>query len=145
MFGSIFGLGAGEAALTAAAALGATLLVLAIARPLLFASVAPEVAAARGVHVRLLGVAFLGLLGVIAAGATQAVGALLLLGLLAAPAASAHRLAARPFAGIALAGALAVVCTWAGLALAFAIPSLPPSSAIIALAVAGHALTRWLR
>ena len=89
--------------------------------------------------------ACLGLLGVIAAGATQAVGALLLLGLLAAPAASAHRLAARPFAGIALAGALAVVCTWAGLALAFAIPSLPPSSAIIALAVAGHALTRWLR
>ncbi|TML00139.1 MAG: metal ABC transporter permease [Actinobacteria bacterium] len=145
LFGSIFGLGAGEARLTAAAALGATLLVLAIARPLLFASVAPEVAAARGVRVRVLGVAFLGLLGVIAAGATQAVGALLLLGLLAAPAASAHRLAARPFAGIALAGALAVACTWAGLALAFAIPSLPPSSAIIALAVALHALTRWLR
>ena len=145
LFGSIFGLGAGEARLTAAVALCATLLVLAIARPLLFASVAPEVAAARGVQVRLLGVAFLGLLGVIAAGATQAVGALLLLGLLAAPAASAHRLAARPFAGIALAGALAVVCTWAGLALAFAIPSLPPSSAIIALAVAVHALTRWLR
>jgi zinc/manganese transport system permease protein len=145
LFGSIFGLGAGEARLTAAAALGATLLVLAIARPLLFASVAPEVAAARGVRVRLLGVAFLGLLGVIAAGATQAVGALLLLGLLAAPAASAHRLAARPFAGIALAGALAVACAWAGLALAYAIPSLPPSSAIIALAVAAHTLTRWLR
>jgi zinc/manganese transport system permease protein len=145
LFGSIFGLGAGEARLTAAAALGATVLVLAIARPLLFASVAPEVAAARGVRVRLLGVAFLGLLGVIAAGATQAVGALLLLGLLAAPAASAHRLAARPFAGIALAGALAVACTWAGLALAYAIPSLPPSSAIIALAVAAHTLTRWLR
>jgi len=145
LFGSIFGLGAGEARVTAAAALAATLLVLLIARPLLFASVAPEAAAARGVHVRLLGVAFLGLLGVIAAGATQAVGALLLLGLLAAPAASAHRLAARPFAGIALAGALAVACTWAGLALAFAIPSLPPSSAIIALAVAVHALTRWLR
>jgi zinc/manganese transport system permease protein len=145
LFGSIFGLGAGEARLTAAAALGATVLVLAIARPLLFASVAPEVAAARGVRVRLLGVAFLGLLGVIAAGATQAVGALLLLGLLAAPAASAHRLTARPFAGIALAGALAVACTWAGLALAYAIPSLPPSSAIIALAVAAHTLTRWLR
>ena len=81
---------------------------LAIARPLLFASVAPDVAGARGVPTRLLGVGFLALLGVVAAEATQAVGALLLLGLLAAPAAAAHRLAGRPFAGIALAGLLAV-------------------------------------
>jgi zinc/manganese transport system permease protein len=136
LFGSIFGLAAGEARLAAAIALGATLLTLLIARPLLFASVVPAVAAARGVRTRLLGVGFLALLGVVAAEATQAVGALLLLGLLAAPAAAAQRLTSRPFAGIALAGVLAVAATWGGLALAYAIPSLPPSSAIVGIAVA---------
>jgi zinc/manganese transport system permease protein len=135
LFGSIFGLAAGEARLAAAIALATVLVALASARPLLFASVAPEVAAARGVPTRLLGVGFLALLGVIAAEATQAVGALLLLGLLAAPAAAAHRLARSPFAGIALAGLLAVAATWSGLALAYAVPSLPPSSAIVAIAV----------
>lgn len=135
LFGSIFGLAAGEARLAAAVALGAVGLTLAIARPLLFATVSPEVASARGVPTRLLGIGFLALLGVIAAEATQAVGALLLLGLLAAPAASAQRLARNPFAGMALAAALAVAATWGGLALAYAVPSLPPSSAIVGLAV----------
>jgi zinc/manganese transport system permease protein len=144
LFGSIFGLGAGEARLAAVVALAVVLLVLAIARPLLFASVSPEVAGARGVPTRMLGVGFLTLLGVIAAEATQAVGALLLLGLLAAPAAAAHRLARGPFAGIALAGLLAVGAAWAGLALAYAVPSLPPSSAIVAMAVATYYASRIL-
>ncbi|HTZ87216.1 MAG TPA: metal ABC transporter permease [Solirubrobacteraceae bacterium] len=138
LFGSIFGLSAGEARLAGAIGLAVALLVGAIARPLLFSSLAPDVAAARGVPVRLLGVAFAALLGVVAAEATQAVGALLLLGLLAAPAAAAHRLARSPFAGIALAGLLAVAAMWGGLALAYAIPSLPPSTAVIALAVATY-------
>lgn len=144
LFGSIFGLGGGEArlaALIAAAVLAATL---AIARPLLFASVSPDVAGARGVPTRMLGVGFLVLLGVIAAEATQAVGALLLLGLLAAPAAAAHRLARGPVAGIALAAGLALAATWGGLALAYAVPSLPPSSAIVGLAGAAYYLSRVL-
>jgi zinc/manganese transport system permease protein len=135
LFGSIFGLSGGEARLAAAIGLGAVLLTLAIARPLLFSSLLPEVAAARGVPTRLLGVGFLALLGVVAAEATQAVGALLLLGLLAAPAAAAQRLTRNPFAGIALAGLLALAATWAGLMLAYAVPSLPPSSAIVGVAV----------
>jgi len=134
LFGSIFGLGAGEARLAAAVALTVTLATLAIARPLLFASVTPEVARARGVPTRLLGIGFLILLGVVAAEATQAVGALLLLGLLAAPAAAAHRIARSPAVGIALAGAFALVSVWGGLVLAYAIPSLPPSSAVVAVA-----------
>jgi zinc/manganese transport system permease protein len=136
LFGSIFGLGAGEARVAALVALVVVVLTLAIARPLLFASVAPEVAGARGVPTRTLGAVFLVLLAIVAAEATQAVGALLLLGLLAAPAAAAHRLTRSPFAGIALAGALALVSTWGGLALAYAVPALPPSSAIVAIAVA---------
>jgi zinc/manganese transport system permease protein len=136
LFGSIFGLTAGEARLAATIALGTTLLTIAIGRPLLFSSIAPDVAAARGVPTRLLGVGFVALLGAVAAEAAQAVGALLLLGLLAAPAAAAHRFAHSPFAGIALAGALAIVAMWGGVALAYAIPSLPPSTAIVAIAVA---------
>jgi zinc/manganese transport system permease protein len=81
-------------------------------------------------------VGFLALVGLVAAEATQAVGALLLLGLLAAPAAAAHRLTGRPFAGVALAGLLAVVAMVAGLVLAYALPWLPPSTAVIAIAVA---------
>lgn len=142
LFGSIFGLGRGEAQLAGAVALAVLLLTLAIARPLLFASVAPEAAGARGVPTRLLGLAFLMLLGVIAAAATQAVGALLLLGLLAAPAAAAHRLTRSPAAGIALAGGIALSAMWGGLALAYAIPSLPPSSAIIGLAASIYYLSR---
>jgi zinc/manganese transport system permease protein len=135
LFGSIFGLTAGEARLAAAIALGVVAVTAAIGRPLLFATVAPDVAAARGVPTRLLGVGFVALVGVVAAEATQVVGALLLLGLLAAPAAAAQRLARGPFAAIALAGALAVASMWGGLALAYAIPSLPPSTAIVAIAV----------
>ncbi len=135
LFGSVFGLTGGEARLAAAIGLAATALTAAIGRPLLFASVAPDVAAARGVPTRLLGVGFVALLGVVAAQATQVVGALLLLGLLAAPAAAAHRIARGPFASIALAGALAVAAMWGGLALAYAIPSLPPSTAIVTIAV----------
>jgi zinc/manganese transport system permease protein len=62
------------------------------ARPLLFASLDEAVAAARGVPVRLLGYVFLGLVGATAAESTHVVGALLILGLLAAPAGAASRL-----------------------------------------------------
>lgn len=142
LFGSIFALDRGEALTAAGVGAGALLVLAAIARPLLFASVAPQAAAARGVPTRALGIAFLALVGALAAEASQAVGALLLLGLLTAPAAAAHRLARAPAAGIALAGALALVSAWGGLALAYAVPSLPPSCAIVAVAIAVYCAAR---
>jgi zinc/manganese transport system permease protein len=141
LFGSIFGLSAGEARTAAAVGLAAALATAAIARPLLFASVLPDVAVARGVRTRVLSIAFAVLIGVVAAEATQAVGALLLLGLLAAPAAVAHRVTGAPFAGVALAGALAVAAMWAGLALAYALPWLPPSTAVVAIAVTVYGIS----
>ena len=140
LFGSIFGLGAGEARAAAIIGLLATVAVLALARPLLFSSLAPDVAAAKGVPARLLSVGFVALLGVVAAEAVQAIGALLLLGLLTGPAAAAHRRTGSPFAGIALAAALALASMWGGLALGYAVPSLPPSTAIVTLAVGCYAL-----
>jgi zinc/manganese transport system permease protein len=144
LFGSVFGLSGGEARLAAVLGAGATLALLGIARPLLFASVSPDAAAALGVRTRALEFAFLALLGVVVAEAAQALGALLLLGLLAAPAAAAHRARCSPLAGVALSGAIAVACTWAGLALAYTVPSLPPSAAIVAVAIGASSLASWL-
>ncbi|MEA2297113.1 MAG: zinc/manganese transport system permease protein [Solirubrobacteraceae bacterium] len=145
LFGSIFGLARPDAEL--AAAVGAAIIagIAAIARPLLFASLDPGVAASQGVRVGLLGAGFLVLVGLDAAEATQAVGALLLLGLLAAPAGAAHRLTDNPYRGLLLSAGLAVAATWIGIALSYAIASLPPSSAIIGVAVAIYAMTFAVR
>ena len=156
LFGSIFGLSTANVRLSVILAVLACALLLAIARPLLFASLDTAVAEAQGVPVRALGLAFLALLGLVAAEATQAVGALLLLGLLAAPAGAAHRLTTRPYRGLALSALFSVGSIWIGLTLAYVFPTLPPSSMIIAAAVGIYvlalALTRtrdpramWLR
>jgi zinc/manganese transport system permease protein len=140
LFGSIFGLSTSDVRISVLLASVAAIVLLAIARPLLFASVDTQVAAARGVPVRALGLGFLALLGLVAAQATQAVGALLLLGLLAAPAGAAHRLTARPYRGLALSASFSVGAVWVGLTLSYVFPTLPPSSMIIAAAVGIYAL-----
>ena len=134
LFGTIFGLSAAQAVIDSAVATCVCVVLVFIARPLLFASIDESVARARRVPVRLLGAVFLGLVGVTAAAATQAVGALLLLGLLAAPAGAAQRLTARPFRGIWLSVTFAILSVWAGLLIAYAAPKIPPSFGILAVA-----------
>lgn len=134
LFGSIFGLSLSRAAVTAAIALAISAAVLAIARPLLFASLDENVAAARGVPVRLLGYGFLVLVAGTAAESTQVVGALLILGLLAAPAGAAGRMTTRPLRALGLSAVVAVASVWIGLTASYAIPRLPPSFAILAIA-----------
>ncbi|HEY8739853.1 MAG TPA: metal ABC transporter permease [Candidatus Dormibacteraeota bacterium] len=90
-----------------------------VCRPLLFASIDADVAAARGVPVRLLSIVFLVLVAVAVAEAVQVVGTLLIFALLVAPAAAAQRLTARPYLGLALGVLLSLVFTWAGLAVAY--------------------------
>ncbi|WP_225095485.1 metal ABC transporter permease [Streptomyces sp. CoH27] len=145
LFGSIYGLSSGSAAAAALVAAGVGLLVVLIARPLLFATLDEAVAAARGVPVRLLGYGFLALAGISAAEATQAVGSLLLLGLLAAPAGAAIRLTDRPYRALALSAALAVLEMWAGLFASYTVPKMPPSFAIMAAATAVYAATFLIR
>ncbi len=140
LFGSIFGLSAADVRTSVVLASVASVLVLAIARPLLFTSLDPDVALARGVPVHALGLGFLAVLGLVAAEATQAVGALLLLGLLAGPAGAAHRLTARPYRGLFLSVAFSVASVWIGLILSYEFPTLPPSSMIIGAAVGIYAL-----
>jgi zinc/manganese transport system permease protein len=138
LFGSIFGLSTRDVGTSVAAAIVAVAVLLAIARPLLFASLDPLVAAAQGVRVRALGLAFLALLGLVAAQASQAVGALLLLGLIAAPAGAAHRLTTSPYRGLALSGLIALASVWIGLTLSYVFPTLPPSTMIVSTATAAY-------
>jgi zinc/manganese transport system permease protein len=140
LFGSIFGLSASRSLADGLISLGIVAALLTMARPLLFASLDEDVAAARGVPVRTLGFLFLGLVGVTAAAATQAVGALLLLGLIAAPAGTAQRLTARPFLAFWLSAVLAVASMWGGLSIAYAAASIPPSFAILAIATGCYGL-----
>jgi len=134
LFGSIFGLSRAQARSSAAIALIVAIAVVCLARPLVFASIDHAVAGARGVPVRILDFTFLALVGITAAEATRVVGALLLLGLLAAPAGAAQRLTSRPFAAMWLSAGIAVVSIWTGLAVSYAAPRIPPSFAIVAVA-----------
>jgi zinc/manganese transport system permease protein len=157
LFGSIFGLSGGQALVAAAIAVVLIAVTVAIARPLLFVTLDPAVAIARGVPAGVLGTLFLVLVGADAAEATQAVGALLLLGLLAAPAGAAHRLTANPYRGMALSAALALASVWIGIAISYRSAALPPSSAIVLVAGAFYLLAfavgsrplagvlRWMR
>jgi len=144
LFGSIYSLSLGAARLAAGVAVLTAGAVLVSVRPLLLATLDPELAAARGIPVRFLGFGLLIVVAVVTAQSTQAVGALLLLGLLAAPAGAARHLTARPYRGLALSALLAVLSMWGGLALSYQINSLPPSSAIIGLAAGAYGVSALL-
>ena len=105
-----------------------------LARPLVFASVDPAVAEARGVPVRALGLAFVVLLALTITMAVQVVGTLLLFALVVTPAATALRVTARPVRVAVLAVAMALGSVWGGLILS-AMVDLPPSFFIVSLAV----------
>jgi zinc/manganese transport system permease protein len=112
-------------------------------RPLLFASVDPEIAEARGLPVRGLGVAFMVLLGFAVATAVQVVGVLLIFALLILPAASAQQFTPRPARAIVYAILIAIACVWLGLLIGFYLPY-PPSFFITTLAFASYVVTRQL-
>ncbi|MBV6697761.1 metal ABC transporter permease [Kitasatospora aureofaciens] len=145
LFGSIYGLDGARTLTAVLIAAGISAAVLVLARPLLFATLDEAVARARGVRTGALGLAFLALVGACAAEATQAVGSLLLLGLLAAPAGAALRLTDRPYRALALSAALAVLDVWGGLLLSAAAPQLPPSFAVMAIATLCYTATYAVR
>ena len=134
LFGSIFGIGDQARALAVIVAAGLGAVLLAIARPLLFATIDPGVAQAAGVPTRLLSTLFLVIVGVTVAEATQIVGALVVLGLLAAPAAAAARLTTRPWHGFWLSAFLAAAAIWIGLTTAYAVPAAPATFTIMSTA-----------
>jgi zinc/manganese transport system permease protein len=152
--GLLFGtfLGISDSQVVTLLIVGAAVLavLVAIARPLFFASVDPDVASARGVPVRLLGVVFLVLLGTTAAEVSQITGVLLVFALLVMPAAAAQQLTARPVWSLALTVVLGLMVTWAGLAAAY-FSRYPVGFyvttfgfAVYGLAAAGRAAAEWI-
>jgi zinc/manganese transport system permease protein len=149
LFGSIVGVS--DAQLRDLAIVAAVVLagVAAIYRPLLFSSVDPEIAAARGVPLRALSVAIFLLLALTTAEAIQVVGVLLVLTLVISPAAAAQRLTGRPGRAIALSVAIALVSTEGGILLSL-LKSWPTSFFISAISFAFYlaariASWRWTR
>jgi zinc/manganese transport system permease protein len=90
-----------------------------IARPLLFASLQPELAEAKGVSLRLYAVLFLAIVALATAECAQIVGVLLVFTLMVGPAAAAQRLTSRVMPGVALSAGLALLEAWLGIALAY--------------------------
>ena len=122
LFGSVVGISDADVTEIALTALVALVALALVGRPLLFASVDPEVAAARGVPVRLLGFIFLLLLAFAVAQAVRVTGVLLIFALLVTPAATAAQLTARPLATAALSVLIGLLVTWMGLAVAYYTP-----------------------
>jgi zinc/manganese transport system permease protein len=126
LFGNVLAISSGDLVFVTAFAVLALVLLGAMYRPLLFASVDAEIADARGVPVRFLSVAFMVLLAVTVSASVQVVGVLLIFALLILPAAVAQHLTAQPSHAIALAVLLSLSYVWVGLLVGFYLPY-PPS------------------
>jgi zinc/manganese transport system permease protein len=134
LFGSIFGINDEARTLAVAVAAGLGVVLIVIARPLLFATIDPAVAQAAGVPTRLMSTLFLAVVGATVAEATQIIGALVVLGLLAAPAAAAARLTTRSWYGFWLSAVLATAVIWIGVTIAYAVPAAPATFTIMSAA-----------
>jgi zinc/manganese transport system permease protein len=141
LFGTFLGITDAQVRVLAAVAVLIALVLGFIARRLLFASVDPEVAAARGVPVTALGVVFLLLLGAAAAEASQITGSLLVFALLVVPPAIAQRISTSPGRSVALGVVIAVVVTWLGLAAGY-YTSYPIGFFVTTFAFAAYVLVR---
>jgi zinc/manganese transport system permease protein len=148
LFGSIFTVPTGTVPVVAA--LGAVALgaVGVVYRPLLLATVSPEIAAARGVRVRAVGLVYMLALAVSVGLSSLAIGAILSTALLVGPAAAALRVTSRTGRAVGLACLIGVVTTWLGILLAYdsfywgtSHQFLPVSFFIVALVFAGYLIS----
>lgn len=113
-----------------------------MSRPLLFASVQPELAEAKGVSLRSVSVWFLAVVALATAACAQIVGVLLVFTLMVGPTAAAQLLTRRLWRGLALSAALALAEAWLGIALAF-YTDWPASFWITALSGSVYLLALW--
>lgn len=144
LFGTILGISRTDVIVTAVFGLAAFLVMGAIFRPLLFASLDPQSAQARGVPVRMLGIIFLVLVAIAVSMSAVVVGILLVFTLLVGPAATAMRLTRRPGAAIALSILLALMYTWLGIFLA-AVSSWPVSFYIASISFVSYVTVRLIK
>ena len=116
-----------------------------IMRPLIFSSLQPELAEAKGVPLRFISIAFLAIVALAVSESAQIVGILLVFSLMVGPPAAAQRLVAGLWSGVALSAGLALVDAWLGIAVAYH-TDWPVSFCIAMLSALGYFATRgrWL-
>ena len=137
LFGNILGVDAATVWTLLLLGTATTAALAVISRPLLFASLQPELAEARGVPLNLVSTLFTVLVAVATSEAIQIVGVLLVFALMVAPAATALRLTRGVLAGIVVSMALAVTIAWTSLTLAF-LTDWPTSFWITALGTSAY-------
>jgi zinc/manganese transport system permease protein len=127
LFGNIFGVSNDQLLLLVIIGILASLVMMIIFRPLLFASVDPDVAIAKGIPVRTLGMIFLFVLALTVTAAAQIVGTLLVLSLAITPAAAAQRLASRPITITLISILFALISSIGGIVASLASGTVKPS------------------
>lgn len=148
LFGSIFVTPAGTVPVVAGLGAVALAAITVVYRPLLLATVSPDVAAARGIPVRLIGLTYMLALAVSVGLSSLAIGAILSTALLIGPAAVALRLTSTTSRAVGLACLIGVGTTWLGILLAYdsfywgmSRQALPVSFFIVALVFAGYVVS----
>ncbi|WP_073106580.1 metal ABC transporter permease [Pollutimonas bauzanensis] len=140
LFGNVLGVNADTLWMLGIIGALCLLLLAAMSRPLVFASLQPELAEAKGVSLRLISVLFLAIVALATAASIQIVGVLLVFTLMVGPGATAQRLTARLGCGVALAAGLALAQAWLGITLAY-YTDWPTSFWISALSVGAYLAT----
>lgn len=133
LFGNIFGVSGGQLLTLIAVVIGVLIAMAVIYRPLLFASVDPDVAEAKGVAVKTLGIVFLFILALSVTSAAQVVGTLLVLSLAITPAASAQRLATKPLQITLISVIFALIASVGGIILSLVSGTVKPSILVTAI------------
>jgi zinc/manganese transport system permease protein len=141
LFGEVTGISQAQVLLTFEVGLPVLVVIGFVYRQLLFASLDEEVAEAKGMHTRLLGIIFLLALAVAISIAVTVIGVLLIFALTVTPAAIAIRLTKRPLYAVLFSVLIALFATWAGIFIAFyEAPS--PSFFIVTIAFAMYLFVR---
>jgi len=144
LFGNIFGVSSGQLLALVLIGIGASLAMLIMYRPLLFASVDPDVAEAKGVPLKLIGLLFLLILAFAVTEASQIVGTLLVLSLAITPAAAAQRLSARPLMVTIISVSFALLASVGGLLVSLASGSIRTSVSITSISFGIYVVARLI-
>lgn len=144
LFGNIFGVSNDQLFALVGIGVGVVVVMAIIYRPLLFASVDADVATARGVPVRRLGLVFLLVLAFTVTAAAQVVGTLLVLSLAITPAAAAQRWSPNPLTVTGLSIGFALVAADGGILASLASTTVKPSVFVTSISFGIYLVSRLL-
>jgi zinc/manganese transport system permease protein len=148
LFGEVLGISVNEVAPVAALGVVCIVAVLVLFRPLMLASVMPELAEARGVRSHRIEICFLLVIALATSMALPVVGALLIFSLMIGPPAAARSVTDSPYLAIGLSVVIALATVWAAIAASYT-TNLPVGFFVGAISAfcyaAGRAWSAWRR